>query len=274
MANKKTNVSKPEAKEKARQKHNVIREFLNQEPIRTELIDSLISCKGHGNELKILKALLCSENPISNTDLHQNSGLPKATISLAAKELDKYLREQFSNVFIPLTFKEIAVCLELKESRGGSSPGYYFTCFDNQLKEYMEVNQICDLIESLWDDYARSVLKATLKDDAQVKLSEKLKGRNDYQCLDLEVGTIKDKKKQYQGDVFRRYNHNREWIVFDINKIYNLKGVYVLVADAGSGKTTFLRKLQIELLEYTDHIPIFLEASKIQECVRFFSGAT
>jgi len=95
--------------------------------------------------------------------------------------------------------------------------------------------------------------KSKLKDKAIEHLKEKLHQRNinDYQPLELEYRTIKDGKWK--------------WKSFDFNDLLKPFGIYILSSNVGTGKTCFLRHLQLKLLDETEFIPIFVEASKIEE---------
>ena len=84
MAHKKTKSPKTEVLLLAKQQHVVIREFLNQEPTRTALLQGLINKKGEGNELALLTELLKREKPLSNDDMHKNYDISKPTVSNAA----------------------------------------------------------------------------------------------------------------------------------------------------------------------------------------------
>ncbi len=99
-----------------------------------------------------------------------------------------------------------------------------------------------------------SSIKKLLKKDALLHLREKLhqRKRNDYQLLKLEHRVIKE-------------DRNREWKSFDFNKFLKPFGIYILSSNVGTGKTCFLSHLQLKLLDETDFIPIFLDASKIEE---------
>ena len=102
--------------------------------------------------------------------------------------------------------------------------------------------------------------KSQLKDDAEKHLAEKLhyKNRKDYQSLGVEIGLIKKSNSKEEGP---GYDHNRTWDNFDDSKLKSSDGVYILSSETGSGKTTFLRQLQLTILEETELIPLFIEAS-------------
>ena len=87
MTKKKTTSSKAIKEALARQQHMAVREWLNQEPTYSNLLSNLVEEKGEGNESTLLEVLLKSKKPISA----KNIGMPKATVSKAAKELNKYL---------------------------------------------------------------------------------------------------------------------------------------------------------------------------------------
>lgn len=104
-----------------------------------------------------------------------------------------------------------------------------------------------------------------LKNDALNNLISKLHGkqRNDYEHLSLEIGIFDKGYKPPQNDDITA--HNRQWRNFREEKIFCLNEKYVLSSDTGRGKTTFLRHLQLKLLEEnTSMIPLYLEANKLK----------
>ena len=273
MAHKKTKTLKAEAKSLAKQQHLVVREFLNQEPTRTGLLQDLINKKGEGNELILLTHLLESENPVSTNDTHKHHVWAKSTTSNAAREVNEYLEENCSNIIEPLKAKRIKICVWHKESKGGMSIGYYFVCFNAKNKKYLDAPATKKLFENLWNDFIRIELCKKLKQKATGELLKKLQGRDDYQVLDMEIGVVPKKTKENEiGDVMdlsqsKMYGHNRAWESFNIDSLFKSSDTssYIISVDAGGGKTTFLRYLQLELLSKSDIIPIFLDASKIEE---------
>ncbi|HML73155.1 MAG TPA: NACHT domain-containing protein [Anaerohalosphaeraceae bacterium] len=270
MAENKATTSKSEAWSLARQQHGAIREFLNQEPTRTDILSFIKEKTGDGDELRILKALLERSTPILNKDISKIYIMAKSTVSTVAKELDGYLGD-FSKTIEPLKAKRKSICIPRQE--GGTNMGYYFACFDDKTKGYLDESSTIRLFESLWDDFIRDRLHTKFTAEAQNDLSMKLQGRNDYQYLDMEIG-IPRQELQMDGlddsnefTTSKIYNHNRVWEPFDINSLIKANNLspYIISVDAGGGKTTFLRHLQVEFLQRTGLIPVFLNASKIEE---------
>lgn len=262
--------SKSEALLLARQQHVSIRDFLNQEPTRTQILTLFRDKKGDGNELRILMALLERNTPILNEEISKIYGIAKSTASNVAKIIDEFLRD-FSKTIESLKTKRKTICIPRQD--GGINIGYYFACFDDKTKKYLDSTATTRLFESLWDDFIRDRLRTKFTAEAEDELSKKLEGRNDYQCLDMEIGFPRQELQQNRFDdsneftISKIYNHNRVWESFDINSLIkpeNLSSCIISV-DAGGGKTTFLRHLQVEFLQRTELIPIFLDASKIED---------
>ena len=273
MAHKKTKNSKTEALSLAKQRHVVVREFLNQEPTRTALLQGLINKRGEGNELALLTELLKREKPMSNDDMHKDYDISKPTVSNAARDVNEYLERKFSNIIEPLKAKRIKICVWRKTGKGGMSAGYHFVCFNAKTKKYLDVSATKNLFENLWDDFIRNELRKKMEQDATDGLSKKLQGRDDYQVLDMEIGVVPQNPKENEiGEVMdltgsKTYGHNRVWESFNIDSLFKSSDTssYIISVDAGGGKTTFLRYLQLEFLRKSEIIPIFLDASKIEE---------
>ena len=267
LTKKKTTSSKAIKEALARQQHMAVREWLNQEPTYSNLLSNLVEEKGEGNESTLLEVLLKSKKPISA----KNIGMPKATVSKAAKELNKYLTNKFSKSIEPLYSRRIVICISHKEGRGGLFTGYHFKCYNKKTERDLDGPATEKLFENLWDNFIQDRLREKLEEDARYWLSQKLKGRDDYQSLSMEIGVI-EKKLQQDGingltgaEKLKTYDHNRAWKSFNQESLLELGGAYILTVDAGGGKTTFLRHLQIEVLQKTRLIPIFLDASEIEQ---------
>lgn len=105
-----------------------------------------------------------------------------------------------------------------------------------------------------------------LREQAEEALREKLVGREieDYRSLMLEVGEM---GRKALPDIHRPLpeDHNRVWRSFDVERIEAKKSKYILSSETGSGKTTFLRNLQLTMLENTKEIPLFFDATMFQE---------
>ena len=273
MAHKKTKSSKTETLSLAKQQHVVVREFLNQEPIRTGLLQDLINKRGEGKEYILLTHLSKSENPVSTNDMGKYYNWPKSTTSNAARDVNEYLEGIFSNIIEPLKAKRIKICVWHKKSKGGVSIGYHFICFNAKTKKYLDAPATKKLFENLWNDFIRIELYKKLEQEATDELSKKLQGRDDYQVLDMEIGFVPQKTKENEISKVmdftksKTYGHNRIWESFNIDSLLKPSNTspYIISVDAGGGKTTFLRYLQLELLRKSDITPIFLDASKIEE---------
>ena len=146
MVDKKTTSSRPAAIALAKQQHMAVREFLNQEPVHTNLLSGMVEEKGEGDKLTLLEVLLKSKKPISA----KNIGMPKATVSKTARELNEYLMKNFSNTIEPLKAKRIKICVRLKEGRGGLSVGYHLACYNTKTKKYLNGPATKKRFNNLW----------------------------------------------------------------------------------------------------------------------------
>ncbi len=118
-------------------------------------------------------------------------------------------------------------------------------------------------------DQIEATLRERLRDEASSHLRAKLNERKDYQSLEMEVGLPPDTREQsrayrFCADNFPLPDHNRQWKPFARNRLLNMEGAYIISSDAGMGKTTFLRYLQLEILDRKALIPIFLHACEIE----------
>lgn len=111
-----------------------------------------------------------------------------------------------------------------------------------------------------------------LRQKAMERLMDKLHSekRCDYIPLDLEIGLIAANKNNKDDDKIadsklynNRHDHNRKWQEFDCRQLENPKGIYILSSETGCGKTTFLRNLQLTLID-KGKIPLFLDADDLK----------
>jgi transcriptional regulator with XRE-family HTH domain len=120
-------------------------------------------------------------------------------------------------------------------------------------------------------DAIEQCLRDNLRAQAVSHLTEKLHGRaqSDYQLPELEIGHVGGSggtspqmmpAQEDQGPS----DHNRVWTNFDWTHLLDPKGVYILSSDPGTGKTAFLRYLQLQIIEQGQSIPILVRASQIR----------
>lgn len=103
MANKKgTGKTRGEALALAKQQHMAVREYLNLDSIRSVLLEGLINSKGDGNEIILLKELLKRKAPVTTKGMDKDRHMVKGAVSKAVRELDTYLKEEFTNTGLPL----------------------------------------------------------------------------------------------------------------------------------------------------------------------------
>ena len=165
-----------------------------------------------------------------------------------------------------------ACCREEKE--GGSSGYVSVDCLHKALlnasasllseegeQKYLYTD--CNIIEGQ--------IKECLTKDALLHLREKLKPRdeNDYQALDIQHGLI-DYQQEYSnpnhdnpGDAL--LSHGRKWYSFDAFEFLKPFGAYILSSEVGTGKTTFLRYLQWQMLKQKYLLPLFIHANELEK---------
>ena len=250
----------------AAQQHQPVREFLDTTSVLTKLLAGLVE----GNKLTLLKELLKRNNPVKSRYMQDEHNMSKAAVSEAADNLDQYLRD-FSKQLEPLKARRIVIRIpRTPRQKGGLRVGHHFACFNTKTKKYLDGPATRKLLGNLWKDEIQAKLRNKLADEAQGALSEKLKERNDYQPLDMAIGiTEKESLSHNVEETFgpheaRSCDRSRVWRTFDSKALLRPEGCYILSSDVGTGKTTFLRHLQLRLLQKTDWIPIFLAASEIE----------
>lgn len=264
-----------------------------------ELLEGLRGGKGltssgkglTGKDLRLLEILLKIIGPTSSEDIQEIpdidlsgkgvidkenikgkeylEAIKAATraISGVVSRTSKYLEEKFPEG-IPF-LEDGDVVIRIPHERGGPPVGYRFACFNTKTQQYLNGPDTRKFFQDIQKHFIKGELWKKLKEEAQQQLSEKLKGRDDYQRLDMEIGTIPEKPQQ-RGTVTEveepnTYDHNRVWKTFDMDSLLEPDGAYVVSDDAGRGKTTFLRHLQLEILQKTSLIPIFLDAQEIEK---------
>ena len=104
-----------------------------------------------------------------------------------------------------------------------------------------------------------------LRNEAVRHLIEKLhnRERDDYRPMGLEIGLLDRSRREEEGFCPQPADHNRIWGKFDCKQLENPTGVYILSSETGAGKTTFLRNLQLTIIDSTELIPLYLDASDL-----------
>lgn len=246
------------------QQHIPVRKFLNQEPMRTDLLAGL----AEGRELTLLGELLESKKPVPARYVKVKHNMASATVSTAAVYISQYLTD-FSRRIEPLKARRIVI--SIPRAVGGVHVGYHFACFNTKTKKYLDGPATKELFENLWKDEIKIRLLEKLEQEARLSLSERLTGRDDCQPLDMEIGSIEEKTWPEVVDGLVDYkrpevwDHNRVWRPFNSDSLLDPKDIYILSSDVGTGKTTFLRHLQLKILKEGNLIPIFVHASKIEQ---------
>ena len=118
-----------------------------------------------------------------------------------------------------------------------------------------------------------SEIRKKLMDEASMHLKKKLKSSdiNDYQHLDLEISVLEQNKYDYEDlldedkpEVHPK-KHSRIWRSHDSKNLNDLSVACILSSDMGTGKTTFLRHLQLKLLKGNKKLPVYIHANDIEE---------
>lgn len=255
-------ISKAEAAGLAARQHVPVREFLNQESIRKDLLLGL----GESNELTLLKELLKKKRPVTSRYMKDMYDMGGEVTSRAARHVKRYL-ENFSERFSALNAKNVVMSIYRKV--GGNQVGYYFACLNTQTDEYLDGTETKNLLGNLWQYEIDIELRKKLKEEAKAFLSEKLHDRDDYLSLEMEIGDFERKQRmsRSESDLFngpQDQDPQRTWKPFNPDSLLDLTGRYILVSEAGTGKTTFLRHLQKEVLGKSKRLPIFLHAAEIE----------
>ena len=166
----------------------------------------------------------------------------------------------------------------------------HFACchsrVDAKASSYMSLNELKDMLDKASEllaeemeqedfvnvrDEVEPIIRELLKAEALKHLREKLRSKdeNDYQPLELEYGVLyrEDEESQsaFVDNLQNEFTHNRKWASFVISTLLKPFAVYILSSDVGTGKTTFLRYLQLQLLKKKGRVPLYIHASKIEK---------
>jgi hypothetical protein len=139
----------------------------------------------------------------------------------------------------------------------------------NNLCNYERINSITrniqrkDIKLGVPLDANLEIFRSKLKQNATEGLCEKLhhQGVKDYRKLGIEIGSI-----NRDGNALNRnFSHSRKWDIFDYDSLKKQDQIFILSSETGSGKTTFLRKLQTELIDETDKLPLYFDADALEK---------
>lgn len=115
-------------------------------------------------------------------------------------------------------------------------------------------------------DDMEKIIRDYLQDQARGFLSRRLHERDDYQLIEMEAGRVHRSSwllRQVASE--RQQDQSREWEPFNWHSLFDSQEIFVLSAELGSGKTTFLRHFQKTLLDRGGRIPIYLHASQLKK---------
>lgn len=267
------------ALKRAAQIHQKVCNFLNMPQMKKrlqQLNDNLSE-----NEKTFLKILLNNKDPLTSPQIREKR-LTKSVsrISEIAKELITDL-EEWSKSFD--LFKKDNVVITIPRKVGGLKVGYYLTCQNVNTHKELDTSHISKLLDTSRSKRKQSdthtdqlrierQLRSKLRVEAKSGLAEKLHQRNcnDYKARSMEVGFTSTKVKKVKSDLktdtqsVNPEDHNRSWKDFDYEKLLSPKDVYVISSSTGTGKTTFLRYLQLRILEHNQFMPILLHADHLK----------
>ncbi len=144
-----------------------------------------------------------------------------------------------------------------------------FSCLDDELESLPElIKNAEDKIGTLngtETNVGKNTIKTFkhhLKAIAEAHLQEKLHGKA---CIKfrLEIGEYDNENITSMNSIRPGNERERRWKDLTCEDLEDINGINVLSSDAGCGKTTLLRTLQVDIIERTDYIPLYLEAAEI-----------
>ena len=246
--------------------------------LKTDFIPYLKTLKASatdGDDLEFLITvieILCESWRVAQGMMAEKLELSShSVVSRACDELNKYLvtfcSKEHLTVPIQVFFSHLNSTDEIKRFR------CHLACSVGKLEEDRRGRRLWCSHNIVPFDVAKGrdvqleQFRGKLKEEAEKHLEEKLYGRglDDYRALRLEIGQVKEAHQERGQRVSDAADHNREWQDFDHTKLEQPESVYILTSETGSGKTTFLRHLQCTLINNTDLIPLFFEASEMNQ---------
>lgn len=152
----------------------------------------------------------------------------------------------------------------------------YATYHQENLAFFAPISGILNHWEKTWkemiefhDVYKR--IQKEIYSEACEFLEDKLKN-SPFIPLDLQRGDILEKKKKkttyyddFQKSESKTSIHHRVWHNFSVSDLLPPTGSYLLSANVGFGKTTFLHWLTSEINKKQDNLAIFIECSKFSD---------
>jgi len=261
-------MSRQEANTLATQQHDAIKTIILDKPLYSVLQEKLSEIIKGRRELQLLDILLDSKKPISGENIRSKFGIARSVVSDNIKSLNKYL-QQISNALDPFKTTNTTIRIRSSDKNKGLFVGYYLGCLDRQTNQYLDGPAIQALFQDHWNKAIHEALRQLLKEDAEHNLAIKLNNKNDYQFILLKVKTGKKHMQQpagavHDGDINNcNIDYNQEWEAFDTKKLLEPHDIYIISSETGTGKTTFLYHLQLEILAKKEYYPIMIHASKI-----------
>lgn len=144
---------------------------------------------------------------------------------------------------------------------GGANLAYFVPTSDIVVhweKSWIQIIEFHDVFKRIQKEIQR---------ESYIFLQEKLKNSL-FIPLNLQHGEVPEKKKKtvkkFDDDQERENKkniHHRTWHNFSVNDLLPPKGSYLLSANVGFGKTTFLYWLSSEINKNFDNLGIFIESS-------------
>jgi len=279
MKKNKIQEAKPNIDEtQARTAHRCITRYLNKEPFHSDLLKYIPL---DGNPYTLLSHLLRSKRPLLGKEITKTWAITEQGIWHVANKLNGYLKD-FSNSYEPLKSKNLIIQVPVGKGsgKGGKRFGYFLAGYNTKEQKYLSASEIKPLLEQIVAKVDISLSAKEILDKLRKKLTEEAAGQlekklrsadvRDYQPLDLELGTIETKKNKHnilteEGTDIHFKKRDCIWRSYDIEDLDNFKGTCILSSDVGTGKTTFLRHLQLKLLDESKRMPVYIHASKIEK---------
>jgi hypothetical protein len=200
--------SRAEYTESARRQHAAVIWLLGKKEIRQKISQEL----GDSTENMLFSWMCKSEFPVKGKSFEGE--WTESAISVAAKRLSHFL-EMFSQRFQVL--KEEGISLTIPRKVGHIQVGYYFSCFDRQLRTYLAPEDAEKVLLRAWQQWKQPWGKG----DA-VSFREHL-----YDASDI----LEDKTREFVGrkDIFDRINRFVK---------ENTSGYFFVIGDPGIGKSS------------------------------------
>jgi hypothetical protein len=205
--------SRAEYLEQARRQHVAVTWLLGKKEIREKISEEL----GDSTENLLFRSMCKSKLPVKGKSFEDERS--ESAISVAAKRLSRFL-DRFSQQFQVL--REEGIYLTIPRKVGRIQVGYYFSCFDRQLKAHLSPEDAEKVLLRAWQQW-----KQPWAQKDAVSFREHL-----YAFSDV----IEDKTREFVGrkDIFDRIDRFVK---------ANSSGYFFVKGDPGIGKSSVAASL-------------------------------